>query len=101
LSTSGSGDFALVVFGTGADPVDEGLVGGAVFFEELAAGVGNGSDGLGEEQRLLGQGEIDPAAGVFAGQAEVVALGIEAEQREVEAVLAAGGAVAGAGVAAG
>ncbi len=48
-----------------------------------------------------GDGEVDAPAADLAGEAVVVAVGVEAEQRQAEAVLAAGRAVAAAGVAAG
>ena len=57
--------------------------------------------GLLQDQALFGHGQVDAAIAQLAGEAEVIALGIEAEQREAEAVLAAGRAVAAAGVAAG
>ena len=48
-----------------------------------------------------GNGQVDPPADHLAGEPEVVALGVEAEERDPEAVLAARRAVAAAGVAAG
>ena len=54
-----------------------------------------------EERAVGGDGQVDPSADHLAGQAEVVALGVEAEERDAEAVLAARGTVAAAGVAAG
>ena len=48
-----------------------------------------------------GDGQVDAPAAHLAGQAVVVAGGVEAEEREAEAVLAPGRAVATAGVAAG
>ena len=69
--------------------------------EPLAAGVRHGAGGLLEQQALGRDGEVDAPAADLAGEAVVVAVGVEAEQREAEAVLAAGRAVAAAGVAAG
>ncbi len=71
----------------------------AVLRDEFAAGMGHAAGGFGQEERLFGQGEIDAASRLLAGEPEVVALRIESEQRKVEAVLAAGRAVTGAGVA--
>ena len=79
----------------------ERLVELAVRLEPLAAGVLDGADGLLEQRAVGGHGQVDPPAAHLAGQAEVVALGVEAEEREPEAVLAAGRAVAAPGVAAG
>lgn len=57
--------------------------------------------GFAEEEAFGGGGAVDAAAGVFAGDAEEVLVGIVAEQAQLEPALAGGGAVAGAGVAAG
>jgi hypothetical protein len=69
--------------------------------EALAARVLDGARRLLDQEALLGDRDADAAAGHLAGQAEPVAVGVEPEEREAEAVLAARGAVAGAGVAAG
>ena len=61
----------------------------------------HGADGLLQQRALGGHGQVDPPAAHLAGEAVVVAVGVEAEEREPEAVLAAGRAVAAAGVAAG
>ena len=58
------------------------------------------ADRLEKQEAFARAGQVDPSARQFAGEAVVVAGGIEAEQREVEAVLAPGGAVAAAHVAA-
>ena len=73
----------------------------ALVVEALAAGVRHLAGGLFEQQALGRQGEIDAAAVDLARQAVVVAVGVEAEQRQAEAVLAAGRPVAAADVAAG
>ena len=72
----------------------------AVRLEPLAAGVRHGADRLLQQQALRGHGQVDAADADLAREAVVVAVGIEAEQRKPEAVLAAGRAVAAAGVAA-
>ena len=59
------------------------------------------SGGLLKQQALRWYGQVDAAAGNLLGEAEVVARGVVAEQGEVEAVFARGGAVASAAVAAG
>ena len=91
----------VVVGGAGLDPAVERLV-------ELAAGSNrlppvcvHGADRLLEQRAVGRDGQVDPAADHLAGQAEVVALGVEAEERDPEPVLAARGAVAAPGVAAG
>lgn len=101
LDAGGLWDFSLIELCAIADPLGEGVVEGAAFFKELATGVRDGAIGLGEEERVFREGEVDAAPGHFGGEAEVIALGIEAVEGEVESVLAAGGAVAGAGVATG
>ena len=73
----------------------------AVGGEPLAAGVRHAAVGLLHQQALARQRQIDAAEADLAREAVMVAVGIEAEQRQVEAVLAAGRAVATAGVAAG
>ena len=69
--------------------------------EALAAGVRHLAGGLFEDQALGRQGQVDAAAVDLAGQPIVIAVRIEAEQRQAEAVLAAGRPVAAADVAAG
>ncbi len=101
LDAGGLWDFALIELRAIADPLGEGVVEWAAFFKELAAGVRDGAIGLGEEERGFREGEVDAASGHFGGETEVVSLGIEAVEGEVESVLAASGAVAGAGVATG
>jgi hypothetical protein len=46
-------DVVVVVGCAGADPVDEGLCRGTARLEELAAGVRDGADRLGNEERFL------------------------------------------------
>ena len=69
--------------------------------EPLAAGMRHGAGGFFEQGALGRDGPVDPAADHLAGEAEVVAVGVEAEERDAEAVLAARGPVAASGVAAG
>ena len=69
--------------------------------EPLAAGVLHRADGLLEQGAVRGDRQVDPPADHLAGQPVMVALGVEAEERDPEAVLAAGRAVAAPGVAAG
>ena len=57
--------------------------------------------GLLEQEAPLGRGGEDPTAPGLAGDGGVVGVGVEAQERELEAVLPAGLAVAGPGVAAG
>ncbi len=72
----------------------------AVFFEALAPRVGDGAEALLNDQTFPGKREVDPPADAFLRQPVVIALGIVAEEREVEAVLAARGAVTAPGIAA-
>ena len=62
--------------------------------------MGHFTRGLFEHQALFGQREIDPACNRLTGEPVVVAVRIVAEQREAEAVFAARGSVATAGIAA-
>ncbi len=62
--------------------------------------MGHGGGGLQQQQAVLGGRGEDAAAAGFAGDGLEVELGVEAEQGELEAVLPALLAVAGAGVAA-
>ena len=82
------------------EPLLQGGVVGVVGPESGAARVGHGGGRLGEQQTLGGEGEVDPPSTDLAGESVVVGLGVEAEEREPEAVFAAGRAVATAGVAA-
>lgn len=96
----GVGDFGIVIDERAlADPFEHDFVGGAAFFKQLAPGVRHIAHGFGDEQGFLGQGEIDAASGELMGDAEMIAVRIEAIQRELEAILAAGSAVAGTGIA--
>ena len=72
-----------------------------VLIKELAAGVGHNANGLGEQKRTLGIGEVDTPARLLGGNALVVANRVEAKEREVESVLPTGRAMARAVVAAG
>lgn len=58
----GKGDVGGIVFGAVLQPAKHSGVEGVVFLEKFAAGVGNGADGLGEEEGFLGDGEVDTAA---------------------------------------
>src|SRR5262249_60478513 len=86
--------------GAGLQPLDEDVVGGVAFGEELAALVGRPAGRLAEQRARLGVGEADASAGVLAGDPLVIELGGVAAQREAEAVLAGALAVTGALVAA-
>ncbi len=59
------------------------------------------AEGLHEQQALLRRGQIDAASDHLLGQAKVVARGVVAEQRQMEAVLAERGAVAAPAIASG
>ena len=76
------------------EPADERLVEFAALVEFLAARVRGVAVRFRHEHRGLGDGEIDPATGLLAGQAIVILFRIEAPEREHEAVLAACGTVA-------
>ncbi len=73
----------------------------AVDAHSLAAGVRGESDRFFEKQALAGHGEIDAAEAYFARDAMMIADRVVAEERKVEAVVAARRAVATAGIAAG
>ena len=99
LDAGDLGDAGGVVLGPSGDPFQDGTVVGGIRLVELVARVGDGADGLLDQRAFLGDGEVDPAADHLAGQADVVAGGVHAEEREAETVLAARGAVATARVA--
>ena len=92
---------AHVVGRPGLDPGEQRLGEVAVPFEPLAAGVGHGAGGLEKQEALRGGGRVHPPTGNLLDRAAVVAGGIEPEQREHVAILAAGRAVAGSGIASG
>ena len=92
---------SLVQRNTGFDPAHQRAVVLAVGVEQLAARMRNRADRFFDQQTRFGPRQIDAASALFAGCAIVVADGVEAEQRQSKAVLAAGGAVATARVAAG
>ena len=71
------------------------------FLDLRPAAVRNRVAGLLHQQALLDEREVESSAADLAGEAVVIAVGVEAEQRQPESVLAAGGAVAASGVAAG
>ena len=89
-----------VARGAGLEPADEEQVVLAARFDPLAAGVRHLAGRLVHDEAVVGRGEVDAPAAHLARDAEVVALGVVAEQRQAEAVLARGRAVALAGVAA-
>ena len=98
---TGFGRVGRVARGAGLEPADEQLVVLAARLEPLAAGVRHLAGRLVHEQAVVGGGQVDPPAAHLAGDAEVVALRVVAEQRQPEPVLAGGRPVALAGVAAG
>src|SRR5438309_592652 len=65
-----------------------------------AAAVGDRAGGLEQQQAVVGGGEEQAPAAALLDQGVVIEGGVEAEQRQFEAVLAQGLAVAAAGVAA-
>ncbi len=99
LQANGDRCFAAVVRCPGLEPAQQGLVVVVVGVEEFAAGVGHGAGGLLQHQALLRHRQVHAPADQLPGQAVVVAGRVEAEQRQVEAILAAGGTVATAVVA--
>src|SRR5262249_13116001 len=82
------------------DPAANQLVLVGVRVHSLAAGVGDLAGGLLQEQAAFGRGREDASAAVLFGQRLEIEFGNEAEQRQREAVLSAGLAVAAAAVAA-
>ena len=82
------------------DPVEDCLVELAIGFESASPGVRDGSGGLHQQQALRGLRKVNAAADDLLGDAPVIARGIVAEEREVEAVFAGCGTVAAALVAA-
>ena len=96
--STGVGDGRRVVRGVGLQPADERLVVLVALLDPLPAGVRHLAGRLLDQQALVRQGEVDAPAVDLAGQPVVVAVGVEAEQRQAEAVLAAGGPVAAAGL---
>ena len=95
------GDRGGVERGVGLEPADERLVVLVALLHPRAAGVRHLAERLLDECAFGRQCEVDAAAVEFAREAEVVAVGVEAEQRQAEPVLAAGGPVAPADVAPG
>ena len=83
------------------DPAQQRLVIFGVGFEAAAAGVRDRASGFQQQQTLFGNGEIEAAADDLLREAVVVARRIIAEERQMEAVLADGRAVASTAVAAG
>ena len=72
---------------------------GAADFEACSAAVGDFAGGFAEEEALLGGTSEETTAATFLHEGGVVELGIESEEGEGEAILAARLSVAGAGVA--
>ena len=101
LDGGDAGDFGRIGVRALLQPAQQRRVEFAVGLEPLAAGVRDRARRLAQEQAFLGNGEVHPPARLLAREAEVVAVRIEAEEREAEPVLAARSAVARAGVAAG
>jgi hypothetical protein len=50
----------------------------------------NRADAFLDDEAFFGDREVDAAADLFAGQAIVIAVGIEAKEREAKAIFAAG-----------
>src|SRR4051794_38469044 len=71
----------------------ERLIHFAPGLESLAPGVRDGPDRLLQHRALGRDREIHATAAHLAGEPEMVALGIEAEEGETEAVLTTGGSV--------
>ena len=82
------------------DPATHELVGGLLNLREQASGVRGRGRCLEKHQAVVGAGEIHPTAGMVVGKGPHVEDGIVATQRQLEAVLALGGTVAGALIAA-
>ena len=95
------GDVGRVIRRAGGEPGHQSLVEPAVGAEAHAAGVLHRAQAFPHDQALLGEREVDAPANLFAREPVIIAIRVEAEQREVEAVLAARRAVACARVAAG
>ncbi len=85
---------------SGGDPGAQGLVVRVAGGEAGAASVGEAGGGLGQQQAAVGVARPGPAAEGVPGDGPVVGVGVEAQQGELEPVLARRLAVAGAGVAA-
>ena len=84
----------------GRDPVANGRVGRALRIKPLAALVSDLQGRLAQHQTFFGSGGVEAAPLVLPRQPLVVLLRIEAEQRELEAVLAGSRAVTAARIAA-
>jgi len=82
------------------DPAANRLVGGVVGLGEQAADVRHGGRGLEQHEAVVGARHVHAAAAVLVGERPDVEQVIVAAQGELEAVLALGGPVAGALVAA-
>ena len=82
------------------DPLAETGEVGVIGRELAAAAVRHRVGRLLEEQAVVGVGEIDPAIDEFPRESEVIDLGVESKEREPKPLLAPGGAVAAAGIAA-
>ncbi len=82
------------------DPELEQLVVRLARLGDDAADVGNGTGGLEQHQALFRSDAVEAPAFQVVGQAAVIAQRIVAAQRQLEAVLALGRPVAGAGIAA-
>ena len=83
------------------DPLDHIAIHEAVLLEQLSARMRNGSTRLFDHQAGLRHGQIDATAGLFTGDAVIVAVGIKTKQGKIKAVLAASRTVTAAAVAAG
>ena len=95
------GHLAAIVRRAGSNPLNQRLVIFAIGVEPLAARVRNRPDRLLDEQALFGNGEIQPPRADFTRQSEMIAIGIEAKQREPKTIFAACRPVAASCIAAG
>ena len=85
----------VAVGNAAGDPVEDLVVVARAVVEPQAALVGDLHRRLGEHQRARGLGAVEAPAGHVVQQRLVVELRVVAAQRQLEAVLALGGAVAG------
>src|SRR5262249_48663986 len=82
----------------GGDPPAQSLVMRAALFKALAAAVGHLGASLLQEQTVFRRSRKDAPAAGLAGEGSEIEVGVEAEQGELETILAACLAVAGTGV---
>ena len=87
------GDLLAVAGAVGLDPLRERFGVDIAVAQLAAAGVRHLAAGFFEQQAVGGRGEVQPAPAGLARQAEMIPVGVEAEQAQPEAVLAARRAV--------